>query len=90
MGMVDGRAIVIDELCTSDSSRYWSAGEYEVGISPPSFDKQFVRDHYLRIGWDQRAPAPPLPDEVVEGTRARYIEAYEMLTGRSFDEWYGA
>ncbi|HEY8216351.1 MAG TPA: phosphoribosylaminoimidazolesuccinocarboxamide synthase [Acidimicrobiia bacterium] len=89
VGMVDGRVVVIDELCTSDSSRYWSAADYDVGISPPSFDKQFVRDHYLRTGWDQRPPAPPLPDDVIEGTRARYVEAYEMLTGKSFDEWYG-
>ena len=90
VGLVDRRVVVIDELCTSDSSRYWSAEEYTVGISPPSFDKQFVRDHYLSIGWDQKAPAPPLPPEVIEGTRARYVEAYEMLTGASFDEWHGA
>jgi phosphoribosylaminoimidazole-succinocarboxamide synthase len=88
-GIVDGRVMVIDELCTSDSSRYWAADEYTVGGSPPSFDKQFVRDHYLAIGWDQRAPAPPLPPDVIRGTRSRYVEAYEMLTGRSFDEWFG-
>jgi phosphoribosylaminoimidazole-succinocarboxamide synthase len=88
VGIVDGRLIVIDELCTSDSSRYWSTADYAVGISPPSFDKQFVRDHYLGIGWDQREPAPPLPRDVIEGTRARYLEAYEMLTGKSFDEWH--
>jgi phosphoribosylaminoimidazole-succinocarboxamide synthase len=89
-GLVDGRVVVIDELCTSDSSRYWSAADYAVGISPPSFDKQFVRDHYLGIGWNQREPAPPLPQDVIEGTRARYVEAYEMLTGSSFDEWHDA
>jgi phosphoribosylaminoimidazole-succinocarboxamide synthase len=89
LGLVDGRVVVIDELCTSDSSRYWSAADYAVGISPPSFDKQFVRDHYLGIGWDQREPAPPIPRDVIEGTRARYVEAYEMLTGSSFDEWHG-
>jgi phosphoribosylaminoimidazole-succinocarboxamide synthase len=88
-GAVDGRVMVIDEMCTSDSSRYWAADEYTVGGSPPSFDKQFVRDHYLGIGWDQVAPAPPLPPEVIRGTRSRYVEAYEMLTGRSFDEWFG-
>jgi phosphoribosylaminoimidazole-succinocarboxamide synthase len=81
--------IVIDELCTSDSSRYWAADQYEVGSSPPSFDKQFVRDHYLRLGWDQQPPAPRLSADVIEGTRARYVEAYEMLTGASFDDWYG-
>jgi len=88
-GMIDDAVVVIDEMCTSDSSRYWPADEYTVGGSPPSFDKQFVRDHYLRIGWDQTPPAPPLPEAVIEGTRARYVEAYEMLTNRSFDEWYG-
>lgn len=89
LGTVDGSLLVIDELLTSDSSRYWAADEYRVGISPPSFDKQYVRDHYLSIGWDQRAPAPPLPPEVINGTRARYVEAYEALTDASFDEWYG-
>jgi phosphoribosylaminoimidazole-succinocarboxamide synthase len=90
MGVIDGRVVVIDELCTSDSSRYWSMADYCVGTSPRSFDKQFVRDYYLSIGWDQRAPAPPLPRDVIDGTRARYVEAYEMLTGESFDEWHGA
>jgi phosphoribosylaminoimidazole-succinocarboxamide synthase len=88
-GTIDGAVIVIDEMCTSDSSRYWPADEYVVGGSPPSFDKQFVRDHYLGIGWDKTAPAPALPAPVINGTRARYVEAYEMLTDRSFDEWYG-
>lgn len=88
-GVLDDRVIVIDELCTSDSSRYWAADSYVVGGSPPSFDKQYVRDHYLALGWDRRPPAPHLPDEVVGGTRARYVEAYEMLTGESFDEWHG-
>ncbi len=88
-GTIDGAVVVIDEMCTSDSSRYWPADEYVVGGSPPSFDKQFVRDHYLRIGWDKVPPAPPLPESVITGTRARYVEAYEMLTDRSFDEWFG-
>jgi phosphoribosylaminoimidazole-succinocarboxamide synthase len=88
-GLRDDALLVIDELCTSDSSRYWAADTYEVGTSPPSFDKQFVRDHYLKLGWDQQPPVPRLPEDVIEGTRARYVEAYEMLTGRSFDEWYG-
>jgi phosphoribosylaminoimidazole-succinocarboxamide synthase len=88
-GTIDGAVTVIDEMCTSDSSRYWPADAYAVGGSPPSFDKQFVRDHYLGIGWDKAAPAPPLPASVIDGTRARYVEAYEMLTDRSFDEWYG-
>ncbi len=88
-GTIDGAVTIIDEMCTSDSSRYWPADAYRVGGSPPSFDKQFVRDHYLGIGWDKTAPAPPLPASVIDGTRARYVEAYEMLTDRSFDEWYG-
>jgi phosphoribosylaminoimidazole-succinocarboxamide synthase len=89
-GRVGDELLVIDEMLTSDSSRYWDAEHYEVGISPPSFDKQPVRDHYLGIGWDRTPPAPPAPAEVIEGTRARYVEAYETLTGRSFDEWHGA
>jgi phosphoribosylaminoimidazole-succinocarboxamide synthase len=88
-GTVDGRLLIIDEMLTPDSSRYWPADEHVVGESPPSFDKQFVRDHYLAIGWDQTPPAPRLPDHVVDGTRARYVEAYELLTGQSFDEWFG-
>ena len=87
-GTVGDELLAIDEMLTPDSSRYWPADEYRVGTSPPSFDKQFVRDHYLGIGWDQMPPAPPLPPEVIEGTRARYVEAYELLTGESFDEWY--
>jgi phosphoribosylaminoimidazole-succinocarboxamide synthase len=86
--LLDGQLLVIDELLTPDSSRYWPAEEYRVGTSPPSFDKQYVRDYYGGTMWDHTPPAPPLPAEVVDGTRARYIEAYELLTGRSFDEWY--
>lgn len=88
-GKIDGQVVVIDEMCTPDSSRYWPATDYEIGASPPSFDKQYVRDHYLEIGWDQHPPAPSMPKSVIDGTRARYLEAYEMLTGRSFDEWFG-
>jgi len=88
-GMVDDELRVIDEMLTPDSSRYWPAEEYRVGTSPPSFDKQFVRDHYLGIGWDKEPPAPALPPDVIAATRGKYVEAYELLTGRSFDEWYG-
>jgi phosphoribosylaminoimidazole-succinocarboxamide synthase len=88
-GEVDGDLIVIDEMLTPDSSRYWSAEEYRVGTSPPSFDKQYVRDYYRSIGWDLEPPIPRLPGEVINGTRARYVEAYEQLTGLSFDSWYG-
>jgi phosphoribosylaminoimidazole-succinocarboxamide synthase len=87
-GVRDGRLLVIDELLTPDSSRYWPMEDYRVGESPPSFDKQYVRDYYLGTGWDHTPPAPRLPAEVIEGTRARYVEAYELVTGRSFDEWY--
>jgi phosphoribosylaminoimidazole-succinocarboxamide synthase len=89
-GERDGELLVIDEMLTPDSSRYWDAETYQVGTSPPSFDKQFVRDHYLSIGWDQKPPAPPLPLAVIDGTRARYVEAYERLTDESFDEWHRA
>jgi phosphoribosylaminoimidazole-succinocarboxamide synthase len=87
-GVVDDALVVIDELLTSDSSRYWDAERYAVGTSPPSFDKQFVRDHYEAAGWDHRPPAPPLPASVIDGTRSRYIEAYERLTGLRFGDWY--
>jgi phosphoribosylaminoimidazole-succinocarboxamide synthase len=87
-GTVDREPLVIDEMLTSDSSRYWPADEYRVGTSPPSFDKQYVRDYYLGTGWDRTPPAPHLPSDVIAGTRSRYVEAYELLTGDSFDEWY--
>jgi phosphoribosylaminoimidazole-succinocarboxamide synthase len=85
----DGEVLLIDEVLTPDSSRYWPADEYATGGSPPSFDKQYVRDYYLTLDWDHTPPAPPLPDAVIEGTRARYVEAYERLTGKSFADWYG-
>lgn len=85
----DGEVLLIDEVLTPDSSRYWPAEDYEVGGSPPSFDKQYVRDYYLTLDWDRTAPAPPLPDAVIAGTRQRYVEAYERLTGQSFADWYG-
>jgi phosphoribosylaminoimidazole-succinocarboxamide synthase len=87
-GSVDGELLVIDEMLTPDSSRYWPAEQYRVGTSPPSFDKQYVRDHYLSLGWDQTPPAPPIPQSVIDGTRARYVEAYELITGETFDEWF--
>ena len=76
-------------MMTPDSSRYWPKDEYRVGVSPPSFDKQFVRDFYLSTGWNKKPPAPPMPADVIAKTRAKYIEAYELLTGHSFAEWYG-
>jgi phosphoribosylaminoimidazole-succinocarboxamide synthase len=88
-GEVDGQLLVIDEMLTPDSSRYWGADEYVVGTSPPSFDKQYVRDHYLSIGWNMQPPVPRMPESVIAGTRARYVEAYEQVSGLSFDAWYG-
>jgi phosphoribosylaminoimidazole-succinocarboxamide synthase len=85
----DGQLLLIDEVLTPDSSRYWPAEDYEAGGSPPSFDKQFVRDYYLTLDWDRTPPAPPLPASVIAGTRQRYIDAYERLTGQSFAAWYG-
>jgi phosphoribosylaminoimidazole-succinocarboxamide synthase len=76
-----------DEVLTPDSSRYWPADGYEVGHSQPSFDKQYVRDWASASGWDKKPPAPAIPDDVVTGTRARYVEAYERITGESFQAW---
>jgi phosphoribosylaminoimidazole-succinocarboxamide synthase len=82
-GLFDGQLILIDELLTPDSSRFWAVGEYAPGGSPPSFDKQYVRDWLERSGWNKLPPAPALPDEVVTGTTNRYREAYEWLTGET-------
>ena len=81
----DGRLYVMDEMLTPDSSRYWPADEYRVGISPPSYDKQFVRDHLETLDWDKTAPGPRLPAEVIERTRAKYAEALRRLAGISVD-----
>jgi phosphoribosylaminoimidazole-succinocarboxamide synthase len=83
----DGRLVLGDEAFTPDSSRFWPADEYEPGATPPSFDKQFVRDYCESLGWDKAPPGPELPDAVVTGTRARYVEAFERLTGYEFDEY---
>jgi phosphoribosylaminoimidazole-succinocarboxamide synthase len=87
----DGSVVLGDEVLTPDSSRYWPADGYTPGQVQPSFDKQYVRDWLTSpaSGWDRASdtPPPPLPDEVVAATRARYIEAYERITGRSFDDW---
>ena len=80
-GVYEGKLMWIDEALTPDSSRFWSVAEYKVGMSPPSFDKQFVRDYLLSIKWDKTPPAPRLPAEVIEGTANRYREAYRLITG---------
>jgi phosphoribosylaminoimidazole-succinocarboxamide synthase len=76
-----------DEVCTPDSSRFWPANRYEPGRGQPSFDKQFVRDWASSTGWDRTPPAPAIPDDVVAKTRAKYIEAYELVTGEPLEEW---
>ncbi len=83
-GLVDGELTICDELCTPDSSRYWPADDWEPGGTPPSFDKQFVRDYAETVGWDKTDPGPELPDAVLAGTTQRYIQTYDQITGRSF------
>ncbi len=87
-GRQDGDIIVIDEMMTPDSSRYWPLERYEVGTSPPSFDKQYVRDFMDGTGWNHEAPAPRMPASVIDRTRGLYREAYETITGASLDDWY--
>lgn len=84
-GFVDGQLTLIDELLTPDSSRFWLESEYRPGESLPSLDKQYVRDWLTQSGWDKNSQPPELPDEVVEATRQRYLEAYRMLTGKELE-----
>jgi phosphoribosylaminoimidazole-succinocarboxamide synthase len=81
-GMKDGKLILIDELLTPDSSRFWPKDEYQPGGPQKSFDKQFLRDYLLSIRWDKNPPAPQLPDEIIRKTREKYLEAYERLVGK--------
>ncbi len=83
----EGRLVLADEAFTPDSSRFWPADEYEPGRPQPSFDKQFVRDYCENLGWDKTPPGPELPDDVVAGTRARYVDAFERLAGIGFDDY---
>jgi len=83
----DGAVVLGDEILTPDSSRFWPAAGYAPGGPQPSFDKQYVRDWCLATGWDRTPPGPELPAEVVSGTRARYVEAFELLTGIPFDRY---
>jgi phosphoribosylaminoimidazole-succinocarboxamide synthase len=89
LGFVDGELVVADEVLTPDSSRFWPVDEWKPGATPPSFDKQPVRDFLDTLDWDKTPPPPPLPDEVVSATRQRYVEAYERVTGRRFADWPG-
>jgi phosphoribosylaminoimidazole-succinocarboxamide synthase len=90
LGLIEGDLVLCDEVLTPDSSRFWPTDAYAPGVTPPSFDKQPVRDYLDTLDWDKRPPPPPLPDEVVAATSARYVEAYERVTGRSFADWPGA
>jgi phosphoribosylaminoimidazole-succinocarboxamide synthase len=82
-----GQLVLADEAFTPDSSRFWPADEYEPGRAQPSFDKQFVRDYCETLGWDKEYPGPELPQDIVSGTRARYVEAFERLTEIPFDDY---
>jgi phosphoribosylaminoimidazole-succinocarboxamide synthase len=87
-GLDEERRLVLgDEALTPDSSRFWPADDYAPGRPQPSFDKQFVRDYCETLGWDKTPPGPELPDDVIAGTRARYVEAFEQLTGIGFDDY---
>lgn len=81
----DGRIILIDEVLTPDSSRFWPAAQYQPGKSQPSFDKQFVRDYLETLDWNKQPPAPPLPPEIAQATTERYLEAYRLLAGESLE-----
>jgi phosphoribosylaminoimidazole-succinocarboxamide synthase len=83
----DGQLTLGDEVCTPDSSRFWPADQYEPGRAQPSFDKQFVRDWASSTGWDRTPPAPAIPADIVAKTRAKYVEAYELITGEPLEEW---
>jgi phosphoribosylaminoimidazole-succinocarboxamide synthase len=82
-----GELVLADEVLTPDSSRFWPADQFQPGGPQPSFDKQFVRDYCESVGWDKTFPGPELPDDVVAGTRTRYVEAFERLTGIAFDDY---
>jgi phosphoribosylaminoimidazole-succinocarboxamide synthase len=89
LGFIDGRLAICDEVLTPDSSRFWPAEQWEPGTSPPSFDKQPLRDWLEGTGWNKTPPPPALPDEVVTATHDRYVAAYEKLTGERFLDWPG-
>jgi phosphoribosylaminoimidazole-succinocarboxamide synthase len=89
LGFVDGQLVLADEVLTPDSSRFWPADQVELGTTPPSFDKQPLRDYLESLGWDKTPPPPPLSPEVVEATRARYVDAYQRVTGLDLADWPG-
>ncbi|MEY2434155.1 MAG: phosphoribosylaminoimidazole-succinocarboxamide synthase [Acidimicrobiaceae bacterium] len=90
LGFVDGELVLCDEVLTPDSSRFWPADEWKPGITPPAFDKQPLRDYLDGLDWDKSPPPPPLSDDIVNATSARYRDGYERITGRSLDDWPGA
>jgi phosphoribosylaminoimidazole-succinocarboxamide synthase len=90
LGYADGALCLCDEVCTPDSSRLWPADQVVPGTTPPAFDKQPLRDWLASQPWDRRPPPPPLPPEVTEAMSARYVAAYERVTGRALSDWYGA
>ncbi len=83
----DGKVVLADEVLTPDSSRFWPAEEYKPGTNPPSFDKQYLRDWLSGLDWNKEPPPPTLPDDVITGTRSRYLEAYQKITGQAFDDY---
>ncbi len=83
--MIGDRVILIDEVLTPDSSRFWPQAKYQPGGAPPSFDKQYVRDYLETIGWNKQPPVPTLPVDVVERTREKYVEAFRLLAGRELE-----
>lgn len=87
LGLIDGELVIADEILTPDSSRFWPADQWHPGSTPPSFDKQPVRDYLDSLDWDKTPPAPAVPDEVIASAAARYVEGYEVLTGLSFADW---
>jgi len=87
LGLIDGELVLCDEVLTPDSSRFWPTDGWSPGSTPPSFDKQPVRDYLDTLDWDKNPPPPPLPADVVAATGERYVEAYERVTGRSFADW---
>jgi len=89
LGFIDGELAICDEVLTPDSSRFWPAADWRPGTTPPSYDKQPLRDWLEGTGWDKRPPPPRLPAEVVESSRERYVGAYERITGRRFADWPG-
>jgi phosphoribosylaminoimidazole-succinocarboxamide synthase len=89
LGYINGQLSLCDEILTPDSSRFWPADEWKPGRTPPSFDKQPLRDWLEASGWNKEPPPPTLPAEVIEASRERYVTAYQRLTGHDFGEWYG-